>query len=100
MTRRRLPIDPTPRGFGFAGLLGVSKPSEIKTMTPNMWEALLRLVEGPGHSGIQMQTLRALYRRGLISTGRANELGYSVAAAYQAGRYSMNEQGDQGGFKS
>jgi len=70
-------------------------------MTAPMWDALLRLVEKPGHSFIKLQTLRALDRRGLLSiAGDANELGYSVASAYQAGRYSMNEQGDQGGFKS
>ena len=104
MTRRRLSIDPTPRGFGFAGLLGVSKPSEIKTMTPPMWEALLRLVCGEPFASIPLGTLRALDRRGLlinIHRGRGpSSLGYTVAAAYQAGRYSMNEQGDQGGFKS
>jgi len=69
-------------------------------MTPSMWEALLRLVCGEPFAGLPLGTRRALFRRGLISTGRANDLGYSVAAAYQAGRYSMNEQGDQGGFKS
>jgi len=70
-------------------------------MTPLMWEALLRLVEGPGYTGITLQTLRALDRRGLLGiTGGPSDLGYTVAAAYQAGRYSMNEQGDQGGFKS
>ena len=102
MTRRRFSIDPTPRGFGFAGLLGVSNKSEIKTMTPNMWEALIRLVCGEPFAGVPLGTLRALDKRGLLLNIHRgpSSLGYTVAAAYQAGRYSMNEQGDQGGFKS
>ncbi len=101
MTRRRLSIDPTPRGFGFAGLLGVSNKSEIKTMKPNMWEALLRLTDGESPLTIHRGSLRALENRGLVDRfDVATDTGEKVAAAYQAGRYSMNEQGDQGGFKS